>query len=124
MKTSTNYKDKSNFYSLDKENNNDKNCCLKFSQCDENKYQLWELGKDELKTFISYAKKVEKIAWQDILHHKGLNFEKLSNMPIPEYIDKSVGIYSMRVDKKFRIIGYRSEFYFYILWFDNNHETC
>ena len=29
---------------------------------------------------------------------------------------------SLRVDGKFRIEGYRDDEYFYIVWFDRNHE--
>lgn len=124
MKVSKNYKQKSDFYSLAKNNSDDKTCCLKFSHCDENRFQLYELSKEELKTFVSYAKKVEKLPWQEIYHHKGLNYEKLNNINIPDYLDKNISIYSMRADKKFRILGYRNDCNFYIIWFDNNHETC
>ena len=30
---------------------------------------------------------------------------------------------SLRVDGKFREIGYRDNEYFYIVWFDHNHEV-
>lgn len=124
MKTSNNYNKKDNYYSLNVDNNDDKLCCLKFSQCDDNNYQLWKVSKEDLKLFISYAKKVEKLPWREIFHHKGLKYEKLGNLNTPDYLDDSVSLYSMRADKKFRIIGYRSNCYFYIIWFDNNHETC
>ena len=124
MKTSKNYNKKGNFYSLEKDNNDDKLCCLRFSQCDDNKHQLWKLNKEEIKIFISYAKKIEKLPWREIFHNKGLNYEKLLELKIPDYLDKDISLYSMRADIKFRIIGYRIDNYFYIVWFDNNHETC
>lgn len=97
---------------------------MKFSHCDENRFQLYELSKEELKTFVSYAKKVEKLPWQEIYHHKGLNYEKLNSINVPDYLDRNISIYSMRADKKFRILGYRNDCNFYIIWFDNNHEIC
>lgn len=124
MKTSKSYNKFDNYYSLHKDNNDDKTCCLKFSQCDDNNHQLWNLNKEELKSFVSYVKKIEKMPWQQIYHYNGLNFEKLNNISVPNNIDDSIPIYSMRVDRKFRVIGYRSDHYFYIIWFDNNHETC
>lgn len=124
MKASKNYRSSSEFYNLRKDNNDDKTCCLKFSSCDDNKYPLWRLKQEQLKMFISYAKKVEKLQWQEIYHYKGLNFEKIDNVNIPDYLDSSISIYSMRVDKKFRILGYRNDSDFYIVRFDNNHETC
>lgn len=124
MKVSNNYKKERDYYSLDKNNGNDKYCCLKFSQCDDNKYQLWELNKQELEIFISYAKKVEKLSWQEIYQSKGLNYEKIDDIVPPDYLDNSISLYSMRANKKIRILGYRSYEFFYIVWFDNNHETC
>ena len=124
MKVSKNYKEKKDYYSLDKDNENDKTCCLKFSHCDENKYRLCELNKQELETFISYAKKVEKLSWQDINSCKGLRYEKIDDLDIPDYLENSISLYSMRLSRKFRILGYRSHEFFFIVWFDNNHETC
>lgn len=124
MKVSKNFKNESSFYELNKNNGDDEKCCLKFSQCDDNKYQLYDLSKDNLKSFIDYAKKVEKMPWREIYFCRGLNYEKLDNFKLPDYIDKSITAHSMRVDKKFRVIGYRSDSFFYIIWFDNNHETC
>ena len=36
-------------------------CNLKFSRCDDNKYQLWTLSKEQLKRFVSFAKKIENM---------------------------------------------------------------
>lgn len=124
MKVSSNFKKQSSFYELNKNNSDGENCCLKFSQCDDKKYQLYNLNKEELKSFIDYAKKVEKMPWREIFCSKGLNYEKLENIKLPDSIDKSITAYSMRASKKFRVIGYRIDCFFYIIWFDNNHETC
>lgn len=43
------------------QNFNEKTCNLKFSKCDNNKYQLWDLTKDELKKFVSFAKKLKML---------------------------------------------------------------
>ena len=124
IKKTKNYKSTEKYYSLATENGNDRKCVLKFSHHDDNKYPLWELQKDDLKKFITYAKKVEKLSWQDIFVDKGLNYEKLPELVAPDYLEKNTMLYSMRASKKFRIIGYRSECYYFIVWFDNNHETC
>ena len=124
MKTSKNYKSSHEYHSLNTNNSEDKTCCLKFSHCDDNKHQLWNLEKSELKKFISYAKKIESLQWQQIKTSKGLHYETLSSVRAPSYIDSNVVVKSMRVDDKFRLVGYRSEEFYYILWFDNNHETC
>ena len=37
--------------------------------------------------------------------------------------DRDIILSSLRVTDKFRLIGYRQEEYFCIVWFDKNHET-
>lgn len=105
------------------ENSDYKACILKFSMCDD-KYPLYNLNKNELKEFISFAKKVEKLTWNEIKSYSGLKYEVLNNMKMPSNISKDITIRSMRISGKFRIIGYRDDEYFYIIWFDNNHNTC
>lgn len=110
-------------YSLKNNNTDDEKCILMFTQCDD-KYPLWKLNSTELKEFISFAKKIESLPWRDIKTLSGLNFESLQNCKKPNSIDKDITLYSMRINQKFRIIGYRVDRFFYIVWFDKNHETC
>lgn len=105
------------------ENFDNKTCVLKFSMCDD-KYPMYELNSNEIKEFIKFAKKVENTAWKDIKNDHGLRYEILKNYNKPKNISTDVTISSMRLSQKFRIIGYRQNEYFYIVWFDNNHETC
>lgn len=105
-----------------KENNDEKTCNLKFSKCDDNKCQLWDLGKRELKQFVSFAKKIENLRWIDIFRSKSFNFESISNLQKPDFLSKEVTLKSIRVTQEFRIYGYRSDADFYIIWFDPNHE--
>lgn len=112
-----------NAYELKKSTDDDKYCLLKFSMCDD-KYPLYKLTKDELKAFINYAKKVEKITWKDIKVNKSLNYETLPNVPKPSNVPKDVTLTSMRMSQKSRIIGFRQQEYYYIVWFDVNHRTC
>ena len=66
-----NFGQKNSFdYKLIRENNDDKTGILKFSQCDE-KYPLYNLQKEELKEFISFAKKFERLPWRSIKTYKG-----------------------------------------------------
>ena len=41
----------------------------------------------------------------------------------PDSIEKDITLSSIRASEKFRLIGYRQEQYFYIVWFDRNHLT-
>ena len=104
------------------ENYDNKPCNLKFSKCDENKYQLWDLDKSELKQFVSFAKKIENTEWKNIKKSKGFHYENISNLSPPESISKEIVIKSIRVDKEFRIYGYRINADFYIIWFDPHHN--
>lgn len=108
-------------YTLNTSNADDKFCILKFSQCDD-KHPLWDLNSQELRLFVYFAKKVEMLKWRDIKTYPGLKFENLPNISKPDNIDKDITLNSMRVNQKFRIIGYRQEEFFYVVWFDKNHE--
>ncbi len=109
-------------YNLKRENNDDKTGLLKFSECNE-KYPLHELQKEELKAFISFAKTFEKLPWRTIKTFSGLKFENIPQLEMPDNIEKDITLSSLRVSDKFRIIGYRQEQFFYIVWFDRNHLT-
>lgn len=117
------FKNKPPQYKLSKEGTDNKQCLLKFSMCHD-KYPMENLNNHEIKSFIAYAKKVENMEWKDIKSDRGLRYEALSTLAKPDTISKDITLYSMRLSKKFRIIGYRQEEYFYIVWFDNKHETC
>ena len=106
-----------------KTSSDDDLCVLKFSKCDD-KFPLWDLNKNELKEFINYAKLVEKLPWKQIRSYKGLKYEMLKNYKKPSSISKDITIHSMRASKTFRIIGFKENNYFYIIWFDKNHNTC
>lgn len=101
----------------------DENTCnLKFSKCDDNKYQLWDLNKTELKKFVAFAKKIENMKWIDIKKLKGFHYEIIQNLKAPETVSEEITLRSIRVDEEFRIYGYRMNDNFYIIWFDPNHE--
>ncbi len=110
-------------YKLKRTSDDDKYCLLKFSQCDD-KYPMYKLNKEHLKEFIRYAKKVENMTWKEIKTHVGLNYETLSGIGKPDNVPKDVTLTSMRMSQKSRIIGYKQENFYYIVWFDINHKSC
>ena len=81
------------------------------------------LKKDELKAFISFAKIFESLPWRTIKTYKGFKFESIPQIEKPDSIEKDITLSSIRASEKFRLIGYRQEQYFYIVWFDKNHLT-
>ena len=109
-------------YNLNKNNNDDKCGILKFSSCHD-KYPIYELKKDELKAFLNFAKLFESLLWREIKVYPSFKFENIPQLNKPDSIDRDIILSSLRVTDKFRLIGYRQEEYFCIVWFDKNHET-
>ncbi len=103
-------------------NDDEESCNLKFSKCDENKYQLWNLDKEHLKSFVSFAKKIESMKWCEIKKSKGFHYEDINSLPLPKYISEDITMKSIRVTQEFRIYGYRMNADFYIIWFDPSHK--
>jgi len=87
------------YYDIKKGNTDNKTCILKFSECHD-KYPLHELRKKDLKAFINYAKKVEKLQWALIKTDTGLKFEYLKTLEVPNTLEKDVKLFSMRIHKK------------------------
>lgn len=110
-------------YQLKTSTDENEKCLLKFIMCDDKKYQIHNLNQRELKDFISFAKKVEQLEWKNIRSDKGLHYEAISNLCPPSHISKDITLHSMRASQKFRIIGYKESKFFYIVWFDKNHES-
>ena len=118
------YNPQVNKYELKTKSDENKCCILKFSMCDNNKYQLYNLNSRNLKEFIKFAKKVESMPWKEIRVDPGLKYESLPELKGPLYISSDITLHSMRMSQKSRVIGYKENEFFYIVWFDNNHKTC
>ena len=114
-----------NVYKLNKQisTDDDKQCRLRFIDCHK-RFPLEDLNKKELKGFIQFAQKIECKTWKDIkFNDNSLNYETIRNKKLPSNSNGIIDMESLRVDGKFRIIGYRDNEYFYIVWFDHNHEV-
>lgn len=82
-------------------------------------------GKD-FKLLIDFFVKLESLTWKEIYNDKGLNFERNKNIALclPQGFPPDANLCSMRVNDKKRVYGYRVKDFFYIVWFDKNHEVC
>ena len=58
---------------------------------------------------------------QERTKSRNVDYQDAKNMK--DSIEKDITLSSIRISKSFRLIGYRNEQYFYIVWFDRNHET-
>lgn len=113
----------SNDYKLNRKEgtDDDKQCRLRFVDCHK-KYPLEDLSKQELKSFIEFAKKAENKTWKDIkFNDNSFNYETIKNLKLPANSNGIIEAETLRVTKKFRLVGYRDNEYFYIVWFDKNH---
>lgn len=117
-----NYND--NTYKIKRESTDDnKQCRLRFIDC-HRKYPLEDLQKKELKNFIAFAKKIENKTWKEIkFDDNGFNYETINTKKLPTNSNGIIYMESLRVDGKFRIVGYRDNEFFYIVWFDRNHKA-
>ena len=102
----------------------DEICVLVFANC-HSKYPLEKLNAKDLKAFIDFCKKIEKMTWKQIKIDEGLNYEtpKHFNVDMPASFPKDATAVSLRASKKFRIIGWREAKYLNLMWFDKNHNS-
>lgn len=102
----------------------DEICIMVFANC-HNKYPLEKLSSKDLKAFIDFCKKIEKMTWKEIKIDQGLNYETPSyfEVEMPSLFPADATPISLRVTKKFRIIGWRETKYLNIMWFDKNHNS-
>lgn len=109
-------------YNLNHSTSDEKKGVLKFSKCDD-KFPMHKMGKEHLKDFIKFAKQFESLPWRTIKTYNGYNYEAIPELNLPDNIENGIVLHSIRLSKKFRLIGYRQEESFYIVWFDINHES-
>ena len=111
-------------YTIKKQStDDDKQCRLRFIDCND-KYPLENLQKRELRSFIAFAKKIEKQTWRQIkFDDKGFNYETIKQKKLPTNSNGVIEMESLRVNGKFRVEGYRDNEFFYIIWFDRNHKA-
>lgn len=99
---------------------------LAFSYVCHKKCSISDWAGQELTQLIDTFKKFESLNWEEIFKDSGLNWERNRNIALktPDYMAEDAKLHSIRVSKKMRIYGYRAQQYFYIIWFDKNHEVC
>lgn len=99
---------------------------LAFSSACNRRCLISDWQKSELENLIETFKKFESIEWKKIYDDSGLNWERNSHIAIklPKSFPKDAKLHSIRVNGKMRLYGYRVQEFFYIVWFDKNHEVC
>lgn len=111
----------------------DRHPAFRFKHADENKYCLRDWKAPELDDLVRAFKKIEGYTWGQIKGHGGKLGNKVGtgfgvidkNLPtLPDGVPPDAVISEMRVDGTKRIFGYRVDEFYYLIWFDRNHEVC
>ncbi len=105
---------------------------FRFTYADKNRWTLSDWTATEIKDLIEGLKKIEKYTWGQIKSHGSKNRGqsvgtgyKLINDPPPLPLElQNKDITEMRIDRKKRILGFRVNSVYYIVWFDRDHSVC
>ena len=117
-----------------------KNVIWKFDKIDRNGKFAFDINRPDFnhKEFLEKMINYSTISWNIIKQHTHDNAkskhhfldvqtlskdaqDRIKQLHIEEYIDN---IFSFAFTSKCRIIGIREDEYFYVLWYDPNHQVC
>ena len=65
--------------------------------------------------------KITQLTWNQIYRDKGLKWEKIHSIPAPKGID---ALYSFRVSKSIRGIGFREDHFLRVLLIEPDHDAA
>jgi hypothetical protein len=77
-----------------------------------------ELTEQE-KAFATFEK-ITQLTWNQVYRDKGLKWEKIHSIPAPKGID---ALYSFRVSKSIRGIGFREDHFLRVLLIQPDHDA-
>ena len=75
---------------------------------------------EQEKAFATF-KKITQLTWNQIYRDKGLKWEKIHNIAAPKNIE---ALYSFRVSKSIRGIGFREDYFLRVLLIEPNHDAA
>jgi hypothetical protein len=82
----------------------------------------WEtLELDEQEKAYATFQKITQLTWNQIYRDKGLKWEKIHSIPAPKGID---ALYSFRVSKSIRGIGFREDHFLRVLLIEPDHDAA
>lgn len=89
-------------------------------------FGIEECQRDDQAAFAKRLCKLSEMTWQLIQEspRDGLGCEKINQnslkVPVPAFITEDVNILAFRVTQSFRMLGYKDEEIFHVLWLDPN----
>ena len=80
-----------------------------------------ELALGEQQKAIATFEKITQLTWNQIYRDKGLKWEKIHSLPAPKGIE---ALYSFRVSKSIRGIGFREAHFLRVLLIEPDHDAA
>ena len=71
------------------------------------------------KVFATFEK-ITQLTWNQVYRDKGLKWEKIHSIPVPKGIE---ALYSFRISKSMRGIGFREDHYLRVLLIQPDHDA-
>lgn len=109
------------------QNTDDMTPTFSFKSCSNNNFKLSEWQPREIDQLIEVFKRLESCTWKEIRRNKGFGYTVVDpesfSCELPEFISPDITIIELRVSKRARLFGFRSNNVFNIIWFDRNHEV-
>lgn len=82
----------------------------------------WEsLESTEQEKALATFEKIMQLTWNQVYRDKGLKWEKIHSIPAPKGID---ALYSFRVSKSIRGIGFREDHFLRVLLIEPDHDAA
>lgn len=82
--------------------------------------QLFELGKEDQRRLLLTLKKLSRMTWDQAYQDPGLKWETITSRKGP----KGERVYSLRMSKKFRALGFREKSWLRLLSLHPDHDSA
>jgi len=102
----------------------DKHPVFVFRDVDHGRWPIHEWQGRELTDLVDCFIKVERMTWSQVKTSDGLGYKIVENPPRCAKLPPDNTLHEMKVDQRKRIMGYRAEEEFCLIWFDREHDVC
>ena len=82
--------------------------------------QLFDLGKEDQRRVLLTLRKLSRMTWDQVYRDGGLNWEVISSRSGPH----GVRLYSLRMGKGLRAVGFRKESFLKLLSLHPDHDSA
>lgn len=102
---------------------------FRFKKADPNRFPVVDFGGHGLSCLVKTFADAEGVTWADFKKRRDYRYHPIApksfSRGLPKYISPDETIFSIDVLglHPARLYGYRQGMYFYIVWFDRNHDA-